>query len=72
METLNNKKIAIVSGAFGYVGRAICEELIKDNWHVAMLYHRTKDEERDSLLTMLGGKAFAYQCDLTHIEEVVS
>ncbi len=74
MSTENNyKKIAVVSGGFGYVGLEIIKQLTASNFSVAVLYNNTSQEKVDIYMKELHGEGHrAYQCDLTNRTEVES
>lgn len=60
-----NKKIALISGAFGYVGFEISKKLAQDGICIAMLYNSTDDEVISQKLSELPGEGHCvYKCDL--------
>lgn len=64
-------KIAVVSGATGYVGSEIIKRLASDGMCIAMLYYHAPKETVSQMLAALPGKGHrAYQCDLENAENV--
>jgi NAD(P)-dependent dehydrogenase (short-subunit alcohol dehydrogenase family) len=64
--SLRTKKIAVVSGGFGYLGFEVVKRLAGDGFSVAILYRQTSPEKKDAFLKNLEGDGHqAYQCDLT-------
>lgn len=62
---MDTQKIAIVSGAFGYVGLEISKQLAQDGMSVAMLYHNDDSYLVGQKLSELSGEGHrAYACDL--------
>lgn len=73
METLRPtlKKVAVISGGFGYVGFVTAKRLVKAGYTVALLYKNTsKEEVTTQMSALLGGGHRAYKCDLTNELEV--
>ncbi len=67
------KKIAVISGGFGYVGLAVARRLSKAGFSLALLYKNTTEEECATRLKELTGEGHrAYKCDLTNAEEVAN
>ena len=69
------KRIAVISGAMGYVGFEVAKKLVEDGMCVAMLYHTTgQDVVSEKLSSLVGGGHRAYKCDLrsrTDVDAVV-
>jgi NAD(P)-dependent dehydrogenase (short-subunit alcohol dehydrogenase family) len=60
-----HKKIAVVSGGFGYVGLEIIRQLASNNFSVAVLYNNTPPEKVATYMQSLSGDGHkAYQCNL--------
>lgn len=67
----NNTKIALVTGAGGGIGRAICLRMAKEGAHVAVTDLRLENAEKVAgEICGLGGKASAYKADVLNSEEV--
>lgn len=65
------KKIAVISGAFGYVGFEVSKKLAQEGMILAMLYHMTDEVIVAQKLSELQGTGHrAYVCDLKNAEEV--
>ncbi len=64
-------RIAVISGAMGYVGFEVAKKLAHEGMQVAMLYHSTSEEVVAEKLGSLVGKGHhAYKCDLQEREQV--
>lgn len=65
------KKVALVTGGAGGIGRAICLRLAKDGFNIAVHYNssKAKAEEVASEINALGRKALAIYADLTNSNE---
>ena len=66
------KKIALVTGASGGIGKSIILDLAQNNYDVIINYH-TKEKEALSLLEKvknMGADAICIKCDITNEEEV--
>lgn len=74
MNTENaHKKIAVVSGGFGYAGLEIIKQLALDNFSLAVLYNNTPQEKVDMYMQSLSGEGHqAYQCNLNERDDVES
>ena len=60
------KRIAVVSGATGYVGSEVAKKLAQNNMLIAMIYYNMPKDEVSLKLSKLEGKGHcAYECDLT-------
>ncbi len=59
-----NRKIALVSGGMGYVGKAVTQRFAQDGISVVVMYHTSSQESVDEFLMLLGEGHAAYQCDL--------
>lgn len=72
IHTMNQEqKVALISGAFGYVGRAVAKHLAEGGFTLVLLYTTTTDEEVARQLKNLPGTGHcAYRCDLTKEDEV--
>src|SRR3989338_2980464 len=67
----NKGKVAIISGAMGYVGSAIAQRLASDGMKVALLYRTTSEETVARVLSDLSGRGHrAYYCDLNNDFEI--
>lgn len=65
------KKVAVVSGGFGYVGFEVVKRLAFLGFSVAVLYHHTSQEKVKVYMNGLEGVDHrAYQCDLTKYKDV--
>lgn len=65
------KRIAVVSGAMGYVGRAVSIRLAEDGLIVVLLYnHSTKDTVNELLDSLSGNGHRSYRCNLQNELEV--
>jgi NAD(P)-dependent dehydrogenase (short-subunit alcohol dehydrogenase family) len=65
------KRIAVISGAMGYVGFEVAKKLAQDGMHVAMLYSATAQEIASEKLSTLKGEGHrAYHSDLRNSAEV--
>lgn len=65
MAKQNEQKVAVVSGALGYVGSAISATLASAGFRIAALYHDSSEEDVRTFLAQLPGSGHqAYQCDL--------
>lgn len=71
MEIKTQRKIAIVSGALGYVGKAVCLRLAEDGFQVVLIHRSNNEETISANLALLSGSVHkAYYCDLVLYEEV--
>jgi 3-oxoacyl-[acyl-carrier protein] reductase len=62
----NQKKIAVISGATGYVGFEVAKKLASDGMNIAMIYHTTPDDTVTRVLSELSGTGHhAYACDIS-------
>ena len=63
-------QVALVTGASRGIGRAISEELARNGATVAVNYHSNEAAAREVIATIeqAGGKARAYQCDVSDYE----
>ncbi len=70
-KTDSKKRVAVVAGASGYVGKAIIEKLAADGFRVAALIHGfSKSVIGDFLTTLPGSGHKTYICDICSAEEV--
>lgn len=68
-----NNKIAVISGATGYVGFEVSKSLSSKGFCIAMLYNKAKEEDVKEKISLLYGNGHkAYQCDLSDREKVES
>lgn len=59
------EQIAIVAGALGGIGRAICIKLAQAGYSIVALHHKTPQEEVDTFLTQLSGNGHqSFRADL--------
>ena len=63
-------RVAVVTGGFGGIGRAIALRLAQDNVNVAIVDLAAGGDELCFELHRLGVKAGAYRCDVSDYEEV--
>ena len=65
------RKVAVVSGGIGGVGRAVCTQLAQDGFDVVALYLRTSQEEAENFMkTLASGNHRAIQCDIREPDSV--
>ncbi len=66
MTEIHEEKIAIVTGGSKGIGRAICIELAKNEYHIVINYMRDKSGAEQTLATIesLGGQGEIYQFDV--------
>lgn len=73
MGILIQKKIVVISGAFGYVGLEVAKEISKIGFSVAFLYNSSPLEEVEDTIKNFPGEGHrAYKCDLSNPQEVDS
>lgn len=64
-------KTAYITGGMGGMGRAICEELARDGFRVAVLYHKTSPDVVENFLSSLSGKGHkAFNGDVRNSDDV--
>lgn len=67
------KKVAVISGGFGYVGFATATKLAEEGYSVALLYKNTNEEEvKLKMSTLVEGGHGAYKCDLANELDVTN
>ncbi len=67
-----SKKVAVISGGFGYVGFVTAKRLAKAGYTIALLYKNTSKEETSTQMRdLLGGGHRAYKCDLANELDVI-
>jgi NAD(P)-dependent dehydrogenase (short-subunit alcohol dehydrogenase family) len=65
------KKVAVVSGGFGYVGLEIIKQLSLNNFLVAVLYNTASEEKVSTHMKELSGDGHvAYACNLNDAQSV--
>jgi len=67
---VTDKKTALVTGATGKIGRAVCLELADAGYDIAVHYHRSKDTAAELVerIRAIGKEARAFDADLDKIE----
>ncbi len=65
------KKIAVVTGACGGIGRAITDVLLQNNYFVVALSRSSQDTEKVKKLLDLGKNIKYYQTDLSDSENIL-
>lgn len=71
MDILTQKKIAVISGAFGYVGLEVAKELSAIGFSIAFLYNSTPVTEVNDIVKNFSEEEHkAYKCDLSNSQEV--
>lgn len=71
--TPKTNKVAVISGAFGYVGLAVAKRLSEKGFAVAMLYNRTSQEDVEKGVRSLSGTTNrAFFCDLSDENSVTT
>src|SRR4051812_48662035 len=72
-EKLKMERIAVVSGATGYIGKEITKELAVAGFKVALLCYKTEPKIIEEILQTLPGAGHkAYDCDLIDSKSVSS
>lgn len=67
----NEKKVIIVAGAMGYIGKAVVRELDKQNSIVALIYCKSPVHEvKEFMGELQNANHKAYQCDISCEEDV--
>lgn len=65
------KKIAVISGGFGYVGLEVAKALSEEGYMLSLLYNTTSQSDIDNGLKSFPGTGHvAYACDLTNEKSV--
>jgi len=72
ISTLENEKIALVTGASGCIGQAIVEKLVNEGYTVGLHYNKNVKTALNlaDKLQKQGGKTFIVQADISNAEEV--
>lgn len=67
-----DRPAALVTGASGGIGRAMCERFGKAGWYVGAHYYRNKPTAEETLRQVLnaGGAGHLYQADIREAESV--
>lgn len=63
--------VAVVTGAFGDIGKAVCKSLAADGYDIALIQHKQKAELYDIFGDDFARHA-AFQCDISNEREVKS
>lgn len=70
MDNTNNK-IAVITGALGFIGQAIALSLAKDGFTLALIYRKTGKDACGEILKNLSGENHkSYECNLNNSKEV--
>lgn len=66
--------IAVVTGASGGIGAEIAKRLAQDGFSVALIYNRNAEKAQKTAdeITLLGGSAKTYKCDVRDSSEITS
>lgn len=69
---VDKRKVALIIGGTGGIGRATCLQLAKDGFNVAIHYHRNKEsaEKVKDQIIALGVKAIIVNADITDFAQV--
>jgi 3-oxoacyl-[acyl-carrier protein] reductase len=67
---MSEEKYAVVTGGSRGIGRAICEKLAAEGYHVALIYAGNRDaaEQTAEAIRKYGKKALAVQCNVADAE----
>lgn len=66
------RKTAIITGAFGDIGKATAEKFAQNGYNLALTYFNSFDAELISKLKGYGVEVFAMRCDQTSESEIVN
>ncbi len=68
----NIKRVALVIGGTGGIGKATCLQLAKDGFDIAVHYHKNKElvEKIKNQIIALGKKAISVNADITNFDQV--
>lgn len=66
------KRVALIIGGTGGIGKATCLQLAKDGFDIAVHYHKNKElaEKIKDQITSLGKKAIIVNADITNFDQV--
>ncbi len=66
------KKTAIITGAFGDIGKAIAKKYAENNYNLALTYLNTFDADYVNELKSLGAEVLALRCDQTSESDIIN
>ncbi len=74
MQKVNGKnRIAVVSGALGYAGKAVATRLAQDGMTIVTLFHHSTEKDAAHFIKTLAGEGHrAYRCDMKNASEVAA